>query len=1719
MALAGEFMVEVTPPNGGNTVSATTTSGGTISGIMPTGQLFTINVYTNGLSSTPGPLTCYANGSQIFSSTSEEEGINSQDQFTWQTSTAGTYNIYCKFTAYEVNLTTQNIVVTVGPPASTPVFSPAAGTYTSPQTVAISDATSGATIYYTTNGSLPTTNSTKYTGPIAVGYTETLEAIAVASSYSNSATATAKYTINLPTPSLSVATSGSPSFYGNAVTFTASISSGPTGAVTFYDSGTGIGTSTISGTTATYTTSTLVTGTHTITVGWAGNSYYKPVTSAAITQTVSKATPTITWATPAAITYGTALSGTQLNASTSPSGTFVYTPASGTVLGAGSQTLSVTFTPTDTTDYNSATKTVALSVSKATPTITWSTPAAITYGTALSGTQLNAATSPSGAFVYTPASGTVLGAGSQTLSVTFTPTDITDYNSATATVGLSVSKATPTITWSTPAAITYGSALSGTQLNASTSPSGAFVYTPASGTVLGAGSQTLSVTFTPTDTTDYNSATATVGLSVSKATPTITWSTPAAITYGTTLSTTQLNATANVPGAFLYTPTTGTVMAEGTQTLSVTFTPTDTTDYNNATATVALTVSMSSSAGIITTVAGNGIMNYSGDGGAAISAELSEPRGIIVDSTGNLYIADDYTYRVRKVSASTGVITTVAGNGTWTYTTDGVAATSAGIVPGNLAMDSAGNLYIADGRNCRVYKVNSSGIIATVAGSGVCTYAGDGGAATSAGIDPGGIAIDPAGNLYIADVNNNRLRKVANGIITTVAGDGALNESGDGGQATNAEIAFPSGVAVDTSGNIYISDVAYSVVREITASTSIITTVAGGGTFSGDGILATEAALDAPAGISLDSSGNIYINDGDNSRVRKVMANSGIIMTIDGDGSEGYSGDGGPAIDAELYSLGGGVAVDPAHNVYIADSYNSRVRVVGATETVPALEWATPAPITYGTALSATQLNATSGGIPGTFIYSPALNAALAAGFQTLSVTFTPTDSTDYTTTTASVLLTVNKATPTLTWATPAAIADNTALGAAQLNAASSIPGTFNYDPAAGTVLVAGSHVLSATLTPTDAADYNTSTSTVTLSVLAGGTPDTGTATLIVNGVTAAAATYGAGATTSTVAAGLAAGVKPGSPVTITAVDDSIYIEAKPTTSNSNYAYSLNIASNDPTDFSPPSFQATPSNGNLDGGAVAGASGQTVYSFIGVYDEVGNLLGYSDSVMGASGFNYDTLNRLVSGATTPPGGPVTNYCWAYDPFGNRTTQSLQVQPCPAQGASVFAYDANNHVSGVIPPGGTQPSPSPLAYDPAGNVTVDLRTSTQYLYDGEGRICAVASDSSGPMTGYIYDASGARVAKGRITTWSCDPALSGFTATKDYVLGPSGEQVTEMAMDANTTMAWQHTNVWAGGTLLATYDNDGVHFYLNDPLGTRRAQTDYAGVLEQTCSSLPFGDQLSCTGSLTAPTENHFTGKERDSESGNDYFGARYYASSMGRWLSPDWSAKASPVPYAVLTNPQTLNLYAYTTNNPLIHIDHDGHAIYVSGDATNRYLADLQKASGLTLGTDKNGKISITASPDKLSAVGQQISKIIGDKKNFVFINALSDASGVLGGHFLGNGSQTLSYKSIDALSTKGGFTSASIITHETTEAYQGLLNGNNFMAAHATAISYENSERANEGLGPRIDENPQSINGGNGVRDTFNFSFGREVVDFDRRTGSITNVTFQKTNQPETIK
>jgi hypothetical protein len=313
-------------------------------------------------------------------------------------------------------------------------------------------------------------------------------------------------------------------------------------------------------------------------------------TTASVSLRVLKAKGTITWAAPADMVYGSALGATQLNAATDIAGAFVYTPAAGAVLAAGSHTLSVTFTPSDGANYEPATARVALTVVKATPLITWATPADVVYGTALSVTQLNATSAVEGTFTYTPALDAVLPAGPQTLSVTFTPNDGANYNTATATVPLTVLKAAPAITWAVPTDIAYGTALSAAQLNATSALEGTFAYTPAIGAVLPAGPQTLSVTFTPTDAANYTAATATVSLIVVEATSTTAWLAPADIVYGRALSTAQLNATSAVEGTFTYTPAIGTVLSAGPQPLPVTFTPTDATNYNAATATVSLTL-------------------------------------------------------------------------------------------------------------------------------------------------------------------------------------------------------------------------------------------------------------------------------------------------------------------------------------------------------------------------------------------------------------------------------------------------------------------------------------------------------------------------------------------------------------------------------------------------------------------------------------------------------------------------------------------------------------------------------------------------------------------------------------------------------------------------------------------------------------------------------------------------------------------------------------------------------------------------------------------------------------------------------------------------------------------------------------------------------------------------------------------------------------------------
>ena len=339
------------------------------------------------------------------------------------------------------------------------------------------------------------------------------------------------------------------------------------------------------------------------------------------------------------------------------------------------------------------------------------------------------------------------------------------------------------------------------------------------------------------------------------------------------------------------------------------------------------------SAQTITTVAGNGSAGYSGDGGPATSAQLNAPFGVAVDGSGNIYIAEWSNHRVRKVSAS-GVITTIAGVGIAGFGGDGGPATDAALnSPEGVAVDSAGNVYIADSFNNRIRKIDTSGRITTVAGNGDSGYTGDG-AATQVGLnDPSGVAVDNSGNIYIADNSNHRIRKVSGGTITTIAGNGIGGFSGDGGPATSAQLYNPTHLALDRAGNLYIADYSNNRVRKISTS-GTITTVAGTATpnnqggYSGDAGPATSAQFNKPAGVVVDAAGNLYIADANNDRVRKVST-SGIVTTLAGGGT---NGDGCNQVTAAV-----GFPIDVALNpsgdhLYIVDYKDNRVRLIAAAQ-------------------------------------------------------------------------------------------------------------------------------------------------------------------------------------------------------------------------------------------------------------------------------------------------------------------------------------------------------------------------------------------------------------------------------------------------------------------------------------------------------------------------------------------------------------------------------------------------------------------------------------------------------------------------------------------------------------------------------------------------------------------------------------------------------------------
>jgi sugar lactone lactonase YvrE len=1131
-----------------------------------------------------------------------------------------TISAYATEAGYQESGTTNATFTLNLPAAPAPTFGPVAGSYASAQTVTISDSAPGATIYYTTNGTMPTANSAQYAGPITVSASETLAAVAVANGYSMSPLSSAQYFIGSSSTSFiyTVAGDGTYGYTGDSGQATLADLNYPLGSVLdstgnlyIADSannvvrkvaaGTGVITTVAGNGTAGYSGDNGPGASAKLSLPWgvaidaAGNLYISDSNNSAIrkvaagsgiiTTIAGNGTPGYGGdngpATSAQLSYpaGIAVDGAgnlyfvdqgNYRIREVSSGTGIITTAAGNgqygYTGDGGFATSATLGDpvgvaadragdlyiADT--YNNVVRKVTAST-RIISTVAGTGPTGNVYHSGYSGDG-GPATS---AELYWPLGVAVDTAGNLYIADWYNQAiRRVATGSGIITTAAGNGSASPCNSLSGDGGPATNSALCFPHGVAVDSPGNFYIADSESSRIRKVTVSSL----TPATTTAAPVFSVSAGTYVNPQTVTLSDSTQGAAIYLTMDGSTPSTLSPGYNGPI---NVTGTVTVNAVA-VAPGYLP-------SAAVSAAYTITTPPTA-IITTVAGNGVWGFSGAGGPALSAELDDPGGLALDGAGNIYFADTFDNVVWEISAQTGDIAVVAGNGTAGYYGDGGPATSAQLSnPIGVAVDSAGNIYIADSLNDEIRKVTAAtGTISTIAGSrnrgGYPGNIGDGGPATAAFLNqPAGLALDSAGNLYIADQYNRVVRKIAasTGIITTVAGNGVSGFSGDGGPATSASFFYPYALAIDSAGNLYVSDVPAGRIRKVTASSGIIATVAGNGDqggSSGDGGLATNAEIDA-VGLAVGASGNLYASSWPGA-VREISASTGIIGKVAGNGYSSFSGDGGSATVAGI-SGPQGIAFDAAGNLYIADAGNYRIRKVtfpgpatapafslaagaytgaqavtitdatkgatifyttdgstpttasnvycapiqvSTTETLqaiavatgytespvttaaytinlpvtPTIIWPAPQPVTYGTALSATQLDASSA-VAGTFVYTPAAGAVLAAGTQTLLVTFTPTDSTDYTTATATAQLTVNKATPIVTWAAPAGITNGTALSSTQLDATASVPGTFVYNPAAGTAPAVGNDTLSVTFTPNDITDYNNATASVTLVV------------------------------------------------------------------------------------------------------------------------------------------------------------------------------------------------------------------------------------------------------------------------------------------------------------------------------------------------------------------------------------------------------------------------------------------------------------------------------------------------------------------------------------------------------------------------------------------------------------------------------------------------------------
>jgi sugar lactone lactonase YvrE len=857
---------------------------------------------------------------------------------------------------------------------ATPVISPAAGVYSGTQTVTITDTTPGAKIYYTLNGSLPTTSSAQYSGSIAVSASETVVAMAIASpGYSQSAAAVAQYLIQgSPTSFIySIAGNGHFGYSGDGGAATLAQVNGVSKAI--LDSAgnlyiadkannrvrkvaasTGIITTFAGNGTAGYSGDNgpaidAEVSPAGLALDSAGNLYIADETNNVIRE-VAAATGVIT----TVAGNGTAGYSGDTGAATSaelsqPSAIavdsignlYIADYANDRIRKVTASTgIISTFAGNGTIGY-SGNGGLAINAELNRPSGLTLDGAGNLYFADTFNNVIRKVAASSG--VITAVAGNAFGAGqfyggysgdggSATSAELYRPEDVAVDTAGNLYIADTYNQVIRKVTASNGIIGTLagnGSNCSAASGDGGPASSAGLCYPPAV-SVDGAGNLYIADNFQRVREVTVagnppSAVTAAPVFSVSGGTypgpesTTISDSTPGASIYMTMDGSTPNGASEGNNGP---------IDISGTVTIkALAIAP---GNLQSAVVTEAYTISSTPSS-VISTVAGSGVNGFSGAGGSATSAAIGYTKGVALDGNGNLYFTDSSNSVVWMVSAGTGSISIVAGNGKPGYSGDGSLATSAELnAPSGLASDKAGNLYIADSNNSVVRRVAAgTGVITTFAGNGHAGYSGDSGAATAAELNnPDGVALDSAGNIYVADSGNGVIRKIlaSNGLITTIAGNETTVYSGDGGLATSAGFGGINGIALDGANNLYIAD-GSGRIREVEASTGIITTVAGNGDwgYSGDGGPATGAEI-ADEGVAIDSAGNIYISDGGEA-IREVSGSPAFITTVAGSGFYGYYGDGLSATVAEIDGPMG-IAFDGTGDLYIADSSNYRIREV-----------------------------------------------------------------------------------------------------------------------------------------------------------------------------------------------------------------------------------------------------------------------------------------------------------------------------------------------------------------------------------------------------------------------------------------------------------------------------------------------------------------------------------------------------------------------------------------------------------------------------------------------------------------------------------------------------------------------------------------------------------------------------------------------------------------------